>query len=64
MRTEEQARALMSRHHHLIKNRQQSLFSRSASEVGLETENYWNTIQGQPHPTFRLNYDRSGASLS
>jgi hypothetical protein len=62
----DQARALMHRHHHLVKHRQQSLLSRSAAEVGLPAEaaNYWNHIQGKPHPSFRASYDRSAASLS
>lgn len=36
MSTQEQARALMMRRHHLIKNRQQSMLNRAAAEVGLE----------------------------
>ncbi|MFE1746228.1 hypothetical protein [Coleofasciculus sp. H7-2] len=66
MSTQEQARALMMRHHHLIKNRQQSMLGRVAAEVGLDVESseYWNHIQGQPHPSFRSSYDRSNASLS
>ena len=66
MSTQEQARALMMRHHHLIKNRQQSMLGRAAAEIGLEldTEEYWNHIQGKPHPSFRASYDRSNASLS
>jgi hypothetical protein len=66
MSTEEQARALMMRHHHSIKNRQQSMLGRVAAEVGMppEASEYWNHIQGQPHPSFRSSYDRSHASLS
>ncbi|MEL7034171.1 MAG: hypothetical protein AAFO04_00910 [Cyanobacteria bacterium J06592_8] len=64
MKTEEQARTLMTRHHHLIKNRQQSMFNRVATEVGIDAGNYWNHIQGKPHPTFSQSYDRSHASLS
>ncbi|GAC1468050.1 MAG: hypothetical protein NVSMB70_13360 [Chamaesiphon sp.] len=66
MSTQEQARALMMRHHHLIKNRQQSMLGRTAVEVGLpaEASEYWNHIQGKPHPSFRTSYDRSSASLS
>ena len=66
MSTQEQARALMMRHHHLIKNRQQSMLGRTAAEVGLEMDHvdYWNHIQGKPHPSFRASYDRSHASLS
>ncbi|MDF0555759.1 hypothetical protein [Kamptonema sp. UHCC 0994] len=37
MSTENQARALMNRHQHQVKNRQQSLLSRTAEEVGLDT---------------------------
>ena len=36
MSTENQARALMNRHQHHVKNRQQSLLSRTAEEVGLD----------------------------
>lgn len=36
MSTQEQARALMMRHHHLMKNRQQSMLNRAAAEVGLD----------------------------
>ena len=65
MSTQEQARALMMRHHHLIKNRQQSMLGRSAAEVGLEVgSDYWTHLQGKPEPSFRATYDRSNASLS
>jgi hypothetical protein len=64
MSTQEQARALMMRHHHMIKNREQSMLSRAAAEVGIEQTDYWNHIQGKPHPSFRETYDRSGASMS
>ncbi|HEY9849968.1 MAG TPA: DUF4278 domain-containing protein [Leptolyngbyaceae cyanobacterium] len=64
--TEEKARSLMMAHQRLIKNRQQSILSRSAKEVGLaaNVSEYWNRIQGKIHPTFRVNYDRSHAALS
>jgi hypothetical protein len=39
MSTEQQARALMMRHHHAIKNRQQSMLERSASEIGIDNQN-------------------------
>lgn len=49
MSTQQQARALMMRHKQAIKNRQQSLLSRAAAEIGLEVENdHWTTIQGKP----------------
>ena len=66
MSTQDQARALMMRHHHFIKNRQQSMLGRAAAEVGIEIEDvdYWNRIQGKPHSSFRTSYDRSNVSLS
>ncbi len=35
MSTQDQARALMMRQSHLVKNRQQAMLARSAEEVGL-----------------------------
>ena len=65
MSTEKQARALMMRHHQMVKNRQQSLLSRAAEEIGVEVDSeYWTQIQGKPRSDFRVSYDRSGASLS
>ncbi len=64
MSTEPQARSLMVRHHHLVKNRQQSMLNRTISEVGLESSNYWGHIQGKIQPTFRKNYERGCASMS
>ncbi|HIK37146.1 MAG: hypothetical protein NZ901_04760 [Geminocystis sp.] len=66
MRTENQARALMARHHHLVKNRQQSMLGRTAAELGIDInpKEYWNPVQGKPDPSFRAAYDRSHAALS
>lgn len=64
MDTNDQARALMMRHHHLVKNRQQSMLNRTASEVGLEADDYWSNTQGKPQSSFRTSYDRSNASMS
>jgi hypothetical protein len=66
MSTQDQVRALMIRHHHMIKNREQCMLSRAATEIGMpaETAHFWNHIQGKPHPTFSTTYDRSHASLS
>lgn len=65
MSAQQQARALMVRHHHAVKNRQQSMLGRTAAEIGVEVDQqYWNSIQGKPHPSFRKSYDRSNASLS
>jgi hypothetical protein len=38
MSTENQARALMNRHQHLVKNRQQTLLARASEEVGLDAQ--------------------------
>ncbi len=65
MSTEQQARALMNRHHHTVKNRQQSLLGRAAAEIGVDVDkDYWTSIQGKPQSSFRNSYDRSNASLS
>ena len=36
MSTQDQARNLMMRHEHVVKNRQESMLSRAAAEVGLD----------------------------
>lgn len=61
-----QARRLMMLHRDRAKNRQQSLLTRAASEVGLEARRvtYWGHIQGKLQPTFRNDYDRSTAAMS
>ncbi|AFZ30406.1 MULTISPECIES: hypothetical protein [Chroococcaceae] len=67
MSAQDQARALMMRHHHLIRNRQQSMLNRAASEMGLDgTEylDYIQDIQGKVNPSFRSTYDRSSATMS
>lgn len=66
MNTQSKARALMMRHHQMIKNRQQSMLGRMAVEIGMDINpsEYWNPIQGKPNASFRASYDRSNASLS
>jgi hypothetical protein len=64
MSAQNQARALMMRHHHQIKNRQQSLLNRSAAEIGIDVEENVSGTQGKPNPTFRTTYDRSRSALS
>jgi hypothetical protein len=55
----------MMRHHQMIKNRQQAMLERAASEIGVEVDSdYWTNIQGKAQPTFRKTYDRSNAALS
>jgi hypothetical protein len=65
MSTQEQARALMMRHHQMVKNRQQSMLNRAAAEVGLDADpEYQSRIQGAFPGGFQADYDRSNASLS
>ena len=64
MSTQEQARALMMRHSHLVKNRQQSMVNRVATEIGLEGAEYANRVQGRLDQGTRNIYDRSNAALS
>ncbi|HAN75270.1 MAG TPA: hypothetical protein DCQ51_09780 [Planktothrix sp. UBA8407] len=62
MNTQNQARALMMRHHQVIKNRQQSMLNRVSDEVGTEPGDV-STIQGKPTDSVS-SYDRSGSSMS
>jgi hypothetical protein len=66
MSTVDQARALMSRHHHQIKHRQQSMLGRANAELGMPSEaaEHWTHIQGKPSAGAQQSYDRSRASLS
>jgi hypothetical protein len=66
MNTSQQARALMIRHHKMIKNRQQSLLERTAEEIGMDVTGteYNNNLKGTPCLSFTTSYDRSHSSLS
>ena len=64
MSTQDQARALMMRHHHHVKNREQSMLNRTANQLGIEVGEYNSTIQGKPSANFRADYDRSSVSMS
>jgi hypothetical protein len=65
MSAQEQARILLQRHHHMVKNRQQSMLSRVNAEIGMPGEtDYQGHIQGQPSADARRSYDRSGSSFS
>lgn len=63
MGTQDQARALMMRHHHTIKNRQQSLLNRISDQVGTEPGEP-TTIQGKLRANSASSYDRSNATMS
>ncbi|MGK7876786.1 MAG: hypothetical protein AB4426_26910 [Xenococcaceae cyanobacterium] len=58
MSTQEKARALMMRHHHLVKNRQNGFLIHTAAEVGLSmgSGEYWSHIQGKSFSRFRKTY--------
>lgn len=66
MSTQDQARALMMRHHHQIKNRQRSMLGRTLIEMGMPSEGSeaWHGVQGKPFADIGTTYDRSRASLS
>ncbi len=61
MSTQEQARALMMRHHHIVKNRQQSMLNRIAAEVGLDGME--NSIDDRNYSS-RNNSDRPGTAIN
>lgn len=64
MSTQDRARALMMRHHQMVKNRQQSMLSRASAELGLTDGEYQNRIQGKFPADFGADYDRSNSSVS
>lgn len=64
--TEDRARMMMLNRHRTVKQRQQSMLARLATEAGLPADaaKYWNHIQGKVHPSFWATYGRSGAAAS
>ncbi|NJL47173.1 MAG: hypothetical protein HC929_06295 [Leptolyngbyaceae cyanobacterium SM2_5_2] len=65
MSAQDQARALMLRHRHIVKNRQQSMLCRANHEIGMPGEvTHWSHIQGKPSADAARSYDRSGSALS
>jgi hypothetical protein len=64
--TEDKARMMMLNRHRSVKQRQQSMLTRLATEAGLPTQaaQYWNHIQGKVHPSFWATYSRSGSAAS
>jgi hypothetical protein len=64
--TEDRARMSMMGRHRSVKQRQQSMLARLATEAGLpeDAAKYWNHIQGKVHPSFWATYSRGGASAS
>jgi hypothetical protein len=66
MSIQTQARALMMRHHQMIKNREQAMLLRSLAELGLDIDmaHYHSHIQGKTPNSFSTVYDRAGATMS
>ncbi len=66
MSTNNQSRALMLRHHKMVRNREQSMLKRAASDIGVDIDvnEYRNHIQGKIPRGFSTTYDRSNASMS
>jgi hypothetical protein len=65
--TEEKMRSLAMSHHRLVKQREQSVLSRFALQVGLNSElaaSYWNPIQGKIGHDAMSNYDRNHVAFS
>lgn len=66
MSIQQQARALMSRHHQLIRNREQSMLLRTVAEIGAEEDisRYHSHVRGMTPSSFSDNYDRSSTAMS
>jgi len=66
MSIQAQARALLSRHHQMIRNREQSMLLRAVEEIGLDVDvtRYHSHIQGKTPPNFSQAYDRTHATMS
>lgn len=66
MSTQNQARALMSRHHQLVKNREQAMLTRAIAELDIDIDvtQYHSHIQGKTPTGFQASYDRSQATMS
>lgn len=66
MSIQQKARALMSRHHNLIRNREQSMLLRTGIGVGLEADvtRYHSHVRGMTANKFGRSYDRSSAAMS
>ena len=65
MSIQNQARSLLIRHHKLVLNRERSMLSRTAAEIGVDVDPKFHThIQGKTLNDFNNIYDRSGAAMS
>jgi hypothetical protein len=66
MSVQQQARALMSRHYQLIRNREQSMLLRTVAEIGVDVDvtRYHSHVQGVTPNNFGQNYERSHTTMS
>ena len=66
MSIQQKARALMSHHHQLIRNREQSMLLRTGADIGLEADvtHYHSHVQGMTPNKFGRSYDRSTTAMS
>ena len=66
MSIQTQARALMSRHHQIIRKREQSMLVRAVADIGMDVDvtRYHSHIQGKTPANFSKVYDRDHAAMS
>ena len=65
MSVQTQARSLLMRHHKMVVNRERSLLTRTAAEIGVDIDpKYHSHIQGKTINDFNTLYDRSSAAMS
>jgi hypothetical protein len=66
MSIETKARALLNRHHQMIRNREQSMLLRAVEEMGLDIDatHYHSHIQGKTPSNFSQAYDRDRVTMS
>ncbi|MEA5419531.1 hypothetical protein VB712_09870 [Spirulina sp. CCNP1310] len=62
MNTQNQARNLMMRHSLNVRNRQQSMLGRTASEIGLDLDT--SHYESEQSGTLGSTFDRSNAAMS
>lgn len=62
MSIQDQARALMTRHRQMIRNREQSMLTRQASEIGMPSEAA-QVVHNKTNANLE-GYDRSNVGLS
>lgn len=64
MSIQDQARALMVRHRHMIRNREQSMLTRKAAEIGMPAEHAHIVPDAKGSTSGLETYDRSNVGMS